>query len=296
MRESLNISRGPTAELNAKSTPPKNASGLVFIVETNNLIVFPLGKQNVSIKNVSMKKVGEKKMNGKWIKLSGMVLGIMALLALMAPALPAHANAQQPNWPYSQYTLVLPASGSCHTGGLQVRPGPNFTAEANGQSFPVQLDSATHTATFPTLPNSWAVIDVPDHTDLNLKDCNGYIDVSGITGQMEITGNNIAASQVDLMGNSHLHVDNGSISFDGSLDQYSNDLFDDTTGFISVQLPKSEPFHIDATTDNGSISTNLGTPTSFGSSGSQLSVSSQPTIGALLTVNEQAGSMNFNVV
>ncbi len=58
--------------------------------------------------------------------------------------------------------------------------------------------------------------------------------------------------------------------------------------------PKSDPFHIDATTNAGNISTNLGTPTPVGSSGSQLHVSSQPAPGALLTVNENSGSMNFN--
>jgi len=226
-----------------------------------------------------------------------MALGAMALLALMAMYSPAQASAQQPNWPYSQYTLVIPASGSCHTGGIQVRPGTNFTAEANGQSFPVQLNSTTHTATFPTLPNNtWVVVHVPAQTDLSLKDCNGSVDVSGITGQMDLSGGNIAASQVLLRGNSHLHVDNGSISFDGSLDQYSSNLFDDNTGNISVKLPKIDPFHIDATTNSGNISTTLGTPTPSGSSGSQLHVSSQSTQGALLTVNENSGSMNFNIV
>jgi len=236
-------------------------------------------------------------LHSQWIKLSGMVVGVIALLALLAPSSAAQANVLQPNWPYSQYTLVVPASGSCHTGGIQVRPGTSFTAQANGQAFPVQLNSTAHTATFPTLPNNtWVVIHMPAHTDLRLKDCNGYIDVSGITGQMDISGSTIAVSQVRLLGTSRLHVDNGSISFDGALDQYSNDLFDDTSGYISVKLPKIEPFHIDAKTYAGSISTNLGTPTPFGSSGSQLSVSSQPTIGALLTVNEKSGSMNFNVV
>lgn len=178
-----------------------------------------------------------------------------------------------------------------------MRAGTTFTAEANGQSFPVQLDSTAHTATFPTLPNNtWVVVHVPDHTDLSLKECNGTVDVSGITGQMDLSGNNIFAAQVHLLGTSHLHVDNGSIAFDGSLDQYSNDLFDVNNGNISVKLPKSDPFHIDATTNAGNISTTLGTATPLGSSGSQLHTSSQPTIGAQLTVKENSGSMNFNIV
>jgi hypothetical protein len=228
-----------------------------------------------------------------------MALSTMAFLAFMAMASPAQASAlqkEQPAWPYSQYTLAIPASGTCHTGGIQVRPGATFTAEANGQSFPVALDNTAHTATFPTLPdNTWVVVHVPANTDLSLKDCNGTVDVSGITGQMDLSGNNIVVSQAHLLGTSHLHVDNGTIAFDGSLDQYSNDLFDANNGNISVKLPKSNPFHIDATTNAGNISTTLGTPTPLGSSGSQLHVSSQPTIGALLTVKENNGSMNFNI-
>jgi hypothetical protein len=238
-------------------------------------------------------------MNLKWIKLSSIALSSLAFLAFMAMASPAQASArhtEQPAWPYSQYTLVIPAGGTCHTGGIQVRPGSTFTAQANGQSFPVQLDNTAHTATFPTLPDSWAVIQVPDHTDLNLKDCNGTVDVSGITGQMDISANTIQISQVHLLGSSHLHVDNGSIAFDGSLDQYSDDLFDANNGFISVKLPKIDVFHIDATTNAGNISTTLGTPTPLGSSGSQLHVGSQPAPGAELTVKENSGSMNFNIV
>ena len=236
-------------------------------------------------------------MNLKWIKLSCMALSTMAFLAFMAMASPAQAHVQQSAWPHSQYTLTIPASGTCHTGGIQVRPGATFTAEANGQSFPVALDNTAHTATFPTLPNNtWVVVHVPANTDLSLNDCNGYIDVSGVTGQMNISANTIAVSQVHLLGSSHLHVVDGSIAFDGSLDQYSDNLFDANNGFISVKLPKSDSFHIDATTNAGNISTTLGTATPLGSSGSQLHVSSQPALGALLTVKENNGSMNFNIV
>jgi hypothetical protein len=251
-------------------------------------------------------------MNFKWIKLSCMSLGVVALLSVLAACSSVQASGQLTPLDvnlsssqtlkaltpiFSPYVLVIPASGTCHTGGIQVLPGATFTAEANGQSFPVQLDSTTQTATFPTLPNNtWVVVQVPAHTDLSLKDCNGYINVSGITGQMNLSANTIVASQVNLLGSSHLHVDNGSITFDGSLDSNSSDLFDANNGFISVKLPQSQPFHIDAVTNAGNISTNLGTPTPSGSSGSQLHVSSQPAPGALLTVNENAGSMNFTIV
>jgi len=251
-------------------------------------------------------------MNLKSIKLACVALGAVALLSMLAACGSVQASGQvvpldlhlsstqfqkalQPI--FSPYVLVIPASGTCHTGGIQVLPGATFSAEANGQSFPVQLDNTTDTATFPTLPNNaWVVIHVPAHTDLSLTDCNGFIEVSGITGQMNLSANSIIASQVRLLGSSHLHVDNGSIMFNGSLDSNSTDLFDDKTGFISVTLPKADPFHIDAVTNAGNISTTLGTPTPLGSSGSQLHVSSQPAPGALLTVNENAGSMNFNIV
>ena len=248
----------------------------------------------------------------KWVKFSSMALGMLAFLALLAACsgvqtsgLPkpsdSHVTANQTlktSQPiYSPYVLMIPASLTCHTGGIQVLPGATFTAETNGQSVPVQLNNTMHTATFPTLPNTgWIVVHVPARTDLSLSDCKGNIDVSGITGQMNLSANSILASQVDLLGSSHLHVDNGSITFNGSLDSNSTDLFDDQTGSISVTLPKIAPFRIDAVTNSGSISTTLGSPTPSGTSGSQLHVSSQPAPGALLTVNENAGSMNFTLV
>ena len=256
------------------------------------------------------------KMNLKLIKLSCGAFGVVALLSILAACGSVQANGQYTpldlhlssaktqnasNPVYSPYVLVVPASGTCHTGGMQVLPGTSYTAEANGQSYPVQLDNTTHTATFPTLPdNTWVVIHVPTNTDLNLYDCNGTIQVGTngqpvITGQMNIRANTIQVTQVHLLGNSHLHVDNGTINFVGSLDSNSTDVFDDNTGWISVQLPKSDSFHIDALTNAGNISTNLGTPTQSGSS-SQLHVSSQPALGAVLTVNENSGSMNFNIV
>jgi hypothetical protein len=138
-----------------------------------------------------------------------------------------------------------------------VRPGSTFTADANGQSFPVQLN-ADHTATFPTLPNSCTVIHVPEHTDFKMKECNAIIDISGITGQMDLTGSNIFATQIHLLGKSHLHVDNGSIAFDGSFEGYDDSLFDGDNAYIGVRT--SNLYRLDAKTGVGNINVN---PASF---------------------------------
>ncbi|MBE3557763.1 MAG: hypothetical protein IMW89_00855 [Ktedonobacteraceae bacterium] len=273
-------------------------------------------------------------MNLKWIKSAWIGLAAVAILALTAACstsqtdtssapfnVPTSANttttnasnttnqssnttsqssgttSQPANSPlYSPYVLVIPATGTCHQGGIQVRSGNSFTAEANGRSYPAQIDNTTKKVTFPTLPNSFAIIHVPAQTDLSIKECNSTVDVKGVGGQMYLSGSNIFASQVRLFGKSHLHVDNGTITFDGSLDKHSNNLFDANNGTIDVKLPKSDPFHIDAVTKAGNINTTLGTPAAYGSSGKQLHVSSQATTGAQLTVNLNSGSMNFNIV
>jgi DUF4097 and DUF4098 domain-containing protein YvlB len=100
-------------------------------------------------------------------------------------------------------------------------------------------------------------VTVPSTTDLQLKTSTGEIDVSDVTGQMSLTADtgSIHASQDTLKGSSVLQTNTGSISFDGSVDANGKYLFQADTGSIDVSLPSTVPFHVDATTDTGSINT-----------------------------------------
>jgi DUF4097 and DUF4098 domain-containing protein YvlB len=60
-----------------------------------------------------------------------------------------------------------------------------------------------------------------------------------------------------LSSGSTLHSDTGSIKFNGSINQTGSYQFMTNTGSINVTLPASSAFHLDATTDTGSITSDF---------------------------------------
>jgi hypothetical protein len=210
----------------------------------------------------------------KWLKYLCGALGVVAFFSLFAcsPTQASAASLQsstlaKPAWPYSQYTLLVsPASGGkCHTGGMKVEADPKattVTAEASGHWYIAHTDDAKHTVTFPDLPPNYsAIFHVPAHTDLNLKECGGDMKVSAVSGQMDLssTSGMEVSKGVRLLGTSQLYVDKGTLNFDGSLDQNSTSTFDSVQG-VTIKLPKSDAFHIDATTSEqwGNVNANPG--------------------------------------
>jgi len=122
-------------------------------------------------------------------------------------------------------------------------------------------------------------IAVPATTDLTLNTNDGDINVSGITGVMALTSNagsiivsqavlngqsmlvtnggSIRATQVTLNGSTKLSTNGNSITFTGSLNPQGTYTFDTTTGTIDITLAANSAFHVDATSDTSSITTNF---------------------------------------
>jgi DUF4097 and DUF4098 domain-containing protein YvlB len=102
-------------------------------------------------------------------------------------------------------------------------------------------------------------ITIPANANLNIHTDTGAIDVEGVSGNMSLTTEtgSITANQDALSGQSTLQTATGSITFDGSIVSGGNYLFSTDTGSVDVTLPASSSFHLDASTDTGSINSDF---------------------------------------
>jgi hypothetical protein len=135
------------------------------------------------------------------------------------------------------------------------------TFKANGQIISVTWDYTTGVPmAIPNLPDhTYVKLSVPANTGLILKECDS-MKVTGISGPMNLRSTHgMDLSKVRLVYSSHLHVDNGTLNFDGSMDLNSNSTFDSPNG-VNVRLPLSDSYHIDATASEqyGNVNANPG--------------------------------------
>lgn len=102
-------------------------------------------------------------------------------------------------------------------------------------------------------------ITVPLITDLDLKTDVGKIYVSDVIGQMMLMSDagSIHATQVSLQGQSKLKTDVGSLNFSGSIDPHGAYKFVSDAGSVNITLPEDASFHVDASTDLGSINSDF---------------------------------------
>jgi hypothetical protein len=118
-------------------------------------------------------------------------------------------------------------------------------------------------------------VTVPDNSNVKLQTNSGDIDVEGISGQMSLTTNsgdihanddavsgnstlttqdgNIEMARDTLSGNPKINTSSGDITFGGSIDSSGTYQFKTNDGSIGVTLPENPGFHVDATTNSGSI-------------------------------------------
>lgn len=98
-------------------------------------------------------------------------------------------------------------------------------------------------------------VTIPANATLQIHTSTGAIDVSGVHGTMSLTSDtgSITANQDGLSGQSTLQTNTGDITFDGSLAPNGNYQFSTDTGLVDATLPAHASFHLDATTDTGSI-------------------------------------------
>ncbi|HJT55126.1 MAG TPA: DUF4097 family beta strand repeat-containing protein, partial [Ktedonobacteraceae bacterium] len=124
-------------------------------------------------------------------------------------------------------------------------------------------------------------VTVPDNSNLRLETHSGDIDVEGVSGQIlmssgsgDITAANdtfsgstslttgsgdINAKQIQLAGPATLRTGSGGITFDGTIAGPGNYQFTTGSGDIDATLSGSPAVTVNASTDSGSINTNVPT-------------------------------------
>ncbi len=114
-----------------------------------------------------------------------------------------------------------------------------------------------------SLATSTTEVDVdlalPGRVDLDLVTKAGTITVTDMSGQLvsTSTAGTITVRHSLLAGDSHLSTEAGSIHFEGAIERHGSYQFTTTVGAIHVVLFNNPPFHIDAATTLGTITTNL---------------------------------------
>ena len=140
------------------------------------------------------------------------------------------------------------------------------------------------------------LVSVPSGTNLSLNTGSGTINVKGVAGQMTLVADDgtINASDDTLSGSSSLTTNSGDINFDGTISAGGNYQFITTSGTVTVALPTSPAFHIDATTNSGSINipgvqNNSSGTQATGDVGANSSVQ-----GTNVTMKSDNGDINLN--
>src|SRR6266851_7083721 len=139
-------------------------------------------------------------------------------------------------------------------------------------------------------------ITVPPATDLQINTNAGTITVNGISGKMSLISNagTIDATQAALTGNSTFRTNAGSINFNGSIGSTGTYDFETNAGSIDMTLTGSPNFHVNATTDVGSINSSFPLTVSHSSVGATVNGDVGTAPQATLTLKTNAGSINLN--
>jgi hypothetical protein len=133
-------------------------------------------------------------------------------------------------------------------------------------------------------------LNVPATSDLNISTNGDDITVENVSGHLMLESNAGAmrATNVTLMGDSTLKSNAGAITFSGALVPGGTDLFDTNGGNVSVTLPASAAFHVDMTTNAGTIQTDFAEVTISGAE-AHGNVGQPPY--AQVTMSSNAGSL-----
>jgi len=134
----------------------------------------------------------------------------------------------------------------------------SYTHNSAANTVTVNVDRTTNVTFFSSLRVDFEVT-VPNNAALELKTSTGGLDVSGVSGRMSVRSNTGSVDLRDgvLSPGSTLNSNTSSIRFNGSISQTGSYRFMTNTGSINVTLPASSVFHLDATTDTGSITSDF---------------------------------------
>ncbi|HJT59717.1 MAG TPA: hypothetical protein VJ761_24625 [Ktedonobacteraceae bacterium] len=172
----------------------------------------------------------------------------------------------------------------------------SYAQDTEGNTITVNVGRTSGSNIFTTSSVDFDVA-VPSSTTLQLKTNTGSIDVSGISGQMVLTSNtgSITANNGAASGNTQLITNTGSVTFNGSIASSGTYQFQTNTGSVNVALPGDSNFHVEASTDTGTISTNFSGvnvhPRQFTGVDAQGVVGNAP--GATVTLRTNTGSINL---
>ena len=102
-------------------------------------------------------------------------------------------------------------------------------------------------------------VTVPQNAILQLTTDSGNINVSGVDGQMKLITNSgsIDASNDVMSGSSALTSHSGDLTFDGTIGANGTYQLLTNSGTVDLTVPSTPAFHVDATTDTGSITSDF---------------------------------------
>ncbi|GCE04273.1 DUF4097 family beta strand repeat-containing protein [Dictyobacter aurantiacus] len=113
--------------------------------------------------------------------------------------------------------------------------------------------------------------------NMTLQADTGSIALHNVKGQLNASTRqgDIETRHVQLTGQSSMTVDNGAITFDGSLARTGNFHFTTINGSLSLSLPRFEAFHISVSSGSGPVSNEFGRLSNGKRPQAQIAVSTQ---------------------
>jgi hypothetical protein len=138
-------------------------------------------------------------------------------------------------------------------------------------------------------------VTVPQGAILNLQTESGDISVNGVNGQMTLKTNSgsISASNDFISGTSSLTSNSSDITFDGTLGTGGSYQFQTgSNGSVDLTVSSASAFHVDATTNSGSIDI-PGVNAQNNKASGDVGASSQVK-GTNVTINSDGGDINLH--
>jgi putative adhesin len=139
----------------------------------------------------------------------------------------------------------------------------NFSGNPNDNQPVTSQDGNTINASVPDGQQGSGDLQVmvPQGSNLQLQTDSGNITVQGLDGQMTLTTNDgsITLSNDMLSGSSTIKaLNSGNIVFDGTIVSKGTDQFLTSSGSVDFTVPSTSAFHLNASTNSGSINNNPG--------------------------------------
>ncbi len=268
----------------------------------------------------------QRKGRGPWLAITLVVVilvllvgGIGWLIAGLVGGIASHSSTETRNFAVSAHPqiVVINDTGSLHvnvgsasnqvtiqttkwiggfgnaTDNIQIR------YDQNGASNTVNVTvERTHVPNISDFSHADFDLTVPATADLHLTTNTGEIWSTGVSGQMMLATNtgSITVRQGTFSGDSQITTNTGSVTFQGAIDPHGSYVFSTNTGSVNVTLPHNAAFHVEASTDTGSITSDFSgvivTKIDYTRSEAHGDVGSAPR--AMMTLTTNTGSISLH--